>query len=101
MGKNNGKTLLRVKFEITQGIPGTPSASEAHREEAQAWLKSTLQEIIESLGLHWRGEGETVSRDMMEFVGFAQQAVYRGMERELAAVERKNAKHREKVSSSS
>ena len=30
-----------------------------------------------------------MSRDMLEFVGFAQQTVQRGMERELAATEQK------------
>ena len=39
-----------------------------------------------------------MSRDMLEFVGFAQQAVYRGMERELATVERKSGQFQEKVS---
>ena len=39
-----------------------------------------------------------MSRDMLEFVGFVQQAVYRGMERELATVEKQNAQHKEKVS---
>ena len=42
-----------------------------------------------------------MSRDMMEFVGFAQQAVYRGMERELALVEKQNAQYKEKVSCTS
>ena len=35
---------------------------------------------------------------MLEFVGFTQQAVYRGMERELAAVEKKNGHLQGKVS---
>ena len=39
-----------------------------------------------------------VSRDMLEFVGFAQQAVYRGMEREIAAVEKRNGLLQENVS---
>jgi len=34
---------------------------------------------------------------MLEFVGFAQQAVYRGMERELATVEKQSAQYKEKV----
>ena len=38
---------------------------------------------------------------MLEFVSFTQQAVYRGMERELAAVEKRHAQHKEKVSCSS
>ena len=39
-----------------------------------------------------------MSRDMLEFVGFTQQAVYRGMERELATVEKQNVQYKEKVS---
>ena len=39
-----------------------------------------------------------MSRDMMEFVGFTQQAVYRGMERELATVEKQHAQYKEEVS---
>lgn len=38
---------------------------------------------------------------MLEFVSFTQQAVYRGMERELAAVEKRHAQPKEKVSCSS
>ena len=38
-----------------------------------------------------------MSRDMLEFVGFAQQTVHRGMERELAATEQKVARDQEKV----
>ena len=75
--------------------------SESHRTEAQAWLKTTLQEITDSLHLHWRDDRHAVSRDVMEFVGFAQQAVYRGMERELASVEKQNAQNKEKVSCTS
>ena len=42
-----------------------------------------------------------MSRDMMEYVGFAQQAVYRGMERELASVEKQNDQYKENVSCTS
>ena len=38
-----------------------------------------------------------MSRDMLEFAGFAQQTVLRGMERELAATEQKVARDQEKV----
>ena len=38
-----------------------------------------------------------MSRDMLEFVGFAQQTVHRGMERELAATEQKVVHDQEKV----
>lgn len=65
------------------------------------WLKTTLQEIAGSLHLHWRDSEDVVSRDVMEFVSFTQQAVFRGMERELATVEKRHAQHKEKVSCSS
>ena len=42
-----------------------------------------------------------MSRDMLEFVGFTQQVVYRGMERELAAVETKHEQYQKEVSSTS
>lgn len=78
------------------------SASETRKEEAQIWLKACIEEITSKLGLNWR-DGEdgmegNVSRDMLEFVGFAQQAVYRGMEREIAAVEKRNGLLQENVS---
>ena len=38
-----------------------------------------------------------MSRDMLEFVGFAQQTVHRRMERELTATEQKVAHDQEKV----
>ena len=38
-----------------------------------------------------------MSRDMLEFAGFAQQTVHRGMERELVATEQKVACDQEKV----
>lgn len=70
------------------------SASESRKEEAEVWLKTSLEEITTRLGLDLReGKDElagNVSPDMLKFVGFAQQAVYRGMERELATVERNN-----------
>ena len=71
-------------------------------EEAQIWLQTSLEEITNRLGLNWRDGGDAptgnVSRDMLEFVGFAQQAVYRGMERELAAVEKRSGHLQEDVS---
>lgn len=39
--------------------------------------------------MQWRED--EASRDMLEFVGFAQQAVYRGMERELATAEKRHS----------
>ena len=39
--------------------------------------------------MQWRED--EASRDMLEFVGFAQQAVYRGMERELALAEKRHS----------
>ena len=76
--------------------------SESGKEEAQIWLQSSLEEITSRLGLNWRDGGDAtagnVSRDMLEFAGFAQQAVYRGMERELAAAEKKTGHLQENVS---
>ena len=70
------------------------SVSDSRKEEAEIWLKTSLEDITSRLGLHLREERDAsqgnVSPDMLKFVGFAQQAVYRGMERELVAVEKNN-----------
>lgn len=69
--------------------PSTSSPSETRKEEAQKWLKTAIEESVSRLGLQWRED--EASRDMLEFVGFAQQAVYRGMERELAMAEKRHS----------
>lgn len=83
-------------------MPGSSaSLSESIKEEAEIWLQTSLEEITNRLGLNWRDGGDApagnVSRDMLEFVGFAQQAVYRGMERELAAVKKRSGHVQEDV----
>ncbi|RMX47241.1 hypothetical protein pdam_00012926, partial [Pocillopora damicornis] len=80
----------------TKATQDKPDLSDSNKEEAEAWLKTALHEITGSLGLHWRESRDAVSRDMLEFVGFAQQTVHRGMERELAATEQKVAHDQEK-----
>ena len=64
-----------------------------HQEEAYAWLQTAIKEVTYSLGLDWKETdtyaGKEVSRDILEFVGFTQQIVYRGLEYELASVERR------------
>ena len=66
--------------------------SESSKEEARIWLQTCLEEIAKRLGLSWRDGGDATAgksfRDTLEFVGFTEQVVYRGMEKELAAVEK-------------
>ncbi|XP_073258640.1 uncharacterized protein [Porites lutea] len=78
--------------------PSTSSPSENRKEEAQKWLKTAIEESLSRLGLQWRED--EASRDMLEFVGFAQQAVYRGMERELARAEKRHSQGQAHLSTS-
>lgn len=93
-GKRKAIFVLNIYHEIhyllPQGsaYPSTSSPSESEKEEAQKWLKTAIEESVSRLGLQWRED--EASRDMLEFVGFAQQAVYRGMERELAIAEKRH-----------
>lgn len=91
-----------------QDIPVSSMLSESSKEEARIWLQRCLEEIAKRLGLSWRDGGDATAgksfRDTLEFVGFTEQVVYRGMEKELAAVEKErqeNARfgdHREDLS---
>lgn len=96
LGRQFVETYLGSVTLYNQVIQDKPDLSDSYKEEAEAWLKTALNEITRSLGLQWRESSDAVSRDILEFVGFAQQTVYRGMERELAATEPKIAHDHQK-----
>ncbi|XP_015769135.1 PREDICTED: uncharacterized protein LOC107347559 isoform X2 [Acropora digitifera] len=86
------KYLRELQREGRKDTPDTSTLSQSSEEEAHIWLQTCLKEITNRLGLSWKQEGDATAaksyRDMMEFVGFTEQAVYRGMEKELATVEK-------------
>lgn len=68
------------------------------QQEAKTWLNDKLQKIIKELKLKSHDypdeEDEDLSEDCLEYIGFGQQVVYRGMERDLSAVEKNHDKVR-------
>ena len=60
--------------------------------EAQQWLQSMLKQITNELSLTTKEQEENLSPDMLEYMAFTQQVVYRGIERELAEAEKKHKK---------